>query len=90
MRNLQPEFNDTPHVKGIVSMARGDDPGQRRHVVLHRRSARTRCSTASTRRSRRVVDGLPVVDAIEQVPVNGEAPVTRVEVKHVRVEQRPA
>src|SRR5213078_4679350 len=23
---LQPEFNDTKHVKGIVSMARGDDP----------------------------------------------------------------
>jgi cyclophilin family peptidyl-prolyl cis-trans isomerase len=26
VRNLQPEFNDTPHVKGTVSMARGDDP----------------------------------------------------------------
>ena len=26
VRNLQPEFNDTKHVKGIVSMARGDDP----------------------------------------------------------------
>ena len=24
--NLQPEFSDTKHVKGIVSMARGDDP----------------------------------------------------------------
>ena len=31
----------------------------------------------------RVVDGLPVVEAIEQVPVNGEAPVTRVEIKSV-------
>jgi cyclophilin family peptidyl-prolyl cis-trans isomerase len=26
VRTLQPEFNDTKHVKGIVSMARGDDP----------------------------------------------------------------
>ena len=26
VHNLQPEFNDTKHVKGIVSMARGDDP----------------------------------------------------------------
>ena len=26
VHNLQPEFNDTQHVKGIVSMARGDDP----------------------------------------------------------------
>jgi cyclophilin family peptidyl-prolyl cis-trans isomerase len=24
MHNLQPEFNDTKHVKGIVSMARGE------------------------------------------------------------------
>ena len=32
---LPPEFNDTKHVKGIVSMARGDDPGQRDDVVLH-------------------------------------------------------
>ena len=36
VHNLQPEFNDTKHVKGIVSMARGDDPGQRDHLVLHR------------------------------------------------------
>ncbi len=26
VRSLQPEFNDTKHVKGILSMARGDDP----------------------------------------------------------------
>jgi cyclophilin family peptidyl-prolyl cis-trans isomerase len=26
VRNLQPEFNDTPHVKGTVSMARGEGP----------------------------------------------------------------
>ena len=26
VRKLQPEFNDTPHDKGIVSMAHGEDP----------------------------------------------------------------
>ena len=26
VRELPPEFNDIKHVKGIVSMARGDDP----------------------------------------------------------------
>ena len=36
----------------------------------------------------RVVEGLDVVDAIEAVPVNGEAPVTRVEVSRVRVIQQ--
>jgi hypothetical protein len=32
-----------------------------------------------------VVDGLPVVDAIEQAPVNGEAPATRIDLKTVRI-----
>jgi hypothetical protein len=32
-----------------------------------------------------VVDGMAVVDAIEQTPVQGEAPVARIELKQVRV-----
>ena len=36
VRTLPPEFNDTKHVKGILSMARGDDPNERQHVLLHR------------------------------------------------------
>jgi cyclophilin family peptidyl-prolyl cis-trans isomerase len=35
----------------------------------------------------RVVDGLPVLEALENVPVNGEAPRERVEVRHVRIER---
>jgi cyclophilin family peptidyl-prolyl cis-trans isomerase len=33
----------------------------------------------------RVVDGSNVVDAIEQAPLDGEAPVTRIELKTVRI-----
>jgi hypothetical protein len=33
------------------------------------------------------VDGLGVVEAIEASPRNGEAPVTRIELKGVRVEK---
>jgi len=33
----------------------------------------------------RVVDGLDVLEKIEAVPVNGETPVTRIEVPRVRV-----
>jgi hypothetical protein len=33
-----------------------------------------------------VVDGLNVVEAIEAAPRNGEAPITRIELKTVRVE----
>jgi peptidyl-prolyl cis-trans isomerase B (cyclophilin B) len=82
---LPPEFNDTKHVKGIVSMARGDDPA----------SATTSffiCTDTSPALDGvysafgRVVDGLPVVDAIEKVPTTGETPTTRIELKTIRVE----
>ena len=88
VRTLKPEFNDTLHVKGTVSMARGDDPASADtsfFIVLGPSPALDGKYTAFAR----VVDGLAVVEAIEQVPVNGQAPVTRVEVKQVRVEKRP-
>ena len=87
VRNLKPEFNDTTHVKGTVSMARGDDPGSADmsfFIVLGPSPVLDGKYTAFGR----VVEGLPVVDAIEQVPVNGEAPTTRIELKSVRVEKR--
>jgi len=87
VRNLQPEFNDTRHVKGIVSMARGDNPASADtsfFIVLGPSPVLDGKYTAFAR----VVDGLPVVEAIEQVPVNGEAPQTRVEVRRVILERR--
>jgi len=87
VRNLQPEFNDTAHVKGTVSMARGENPASADtsfFIVLGPSPVLDGKYTAFGR----VVEGLPVVEAIEQVPVNGEAPVTRVEIKSVRIEKR--
>jgi cyclophilin family peptidyl-prolyl cis-trans isomerase len=81
---LQPEFNDLPHVKGTLSMARGDEPA----------SASTSffiCTAPSPGLDRvytafgRVVDGMSVVEAIEGVAVDGETPSQRVEITHVRV-----
>jgi cyclophilin family peptidyl-prolyl cis-trans isomerase len=87
--NVPPEFNDTKHELGIVSMARGDDPA----------SAQTSffiCTgpAASSLDGRytvfgRVVDGLGVVQAIEKVERNGEEPATRIEITKVRLEQLP-
>jgi peptidyl-prolyl cis-trans isomerase B (cyclophilin B) len=87
VRNLQPEFNDTPHVKGTVSMARGENPASADtsfFIVLGPSPVLDGKYTAFAR----VIDGLPIVEAIEQVPVNGEAPVTRVEVRRVILERR--
>jgi peptidyl-prolyl cis-trans isomerase B (cyclophilin B) len=87
VRNLKPEFNDTMHVKGTVSMARGDNPDSADtsfFIVLGPSPVLDGKYTAFGR----VADGLAVVDAIAQVPVTGEAPVTRIEVRRVILERR--
>ena len=84
VHNLQPEFNETKHVKGILSMARGDDPASATtsfFIVVG--------ETASSLDNKytvfgHVVDGLDVVEKIAQVPLTGESPVTRVELVRVR------
>ena len=82
--SLQPEFNDTKHAKGILSMARGDDPASAStsfFVVTGDASSLDGKYTAFGR----VVEGLPVLEAIEAAPVNGEAPAQRIDVKTIRV-----
>jgi cyclophilin family peptidyl-prolyl cis-trans isomerase len=84
VRPLQPEFNDTKHVKGVVSMARGDDPASATtsfFIVTGDGSSLDGKYTAFGR----VVDGMAAVEAIEQSPLNGEAPVTRIELERVRI-----
>ncbi len=81
---LQPEFNDTKHVKGIVSMAHGDDPASATtsfFICVGDASSLDGKYTAFGR----VVEGMNVVEAIEQAPVTGEAPVSRIELKQVRI-----
>jgi cyclophilin family peptidyl-prolyl cis-trans isomerase len=86
VHNLQPEFNDTRHVKGIVSMARGDDSASADTSFFLSLGPNAVLDGKYTAFAR-VVDGLPVLEAIENVAVNGETPRDRVEVKRVRVEQ---
>lgn len=84
VRAQQPEFNDVPHTKGILSMARGDDPASATtsfFIVTGNANSLDGKYTVFGR----VTDGLNVVDAIEQSPLNGETPVTRIELKTVRI-----
>ena len=84
VRSLPPEFNDTKHVKGIVSMAHGDDPASATTSFFICAGDASSLDGKYTAFGR-VVDGMSVVEAIEQAPVNGEAPVSRIELKQVRV-----
>ena len=84
VRPLPPEFSPTPHDRGILSMARGDDPGSATSsffIVL----ARTPALDTQYTVFGRLVDGFDVLDRIEAAPVNGEMPVDRIEVIRVRV-----
>ncbi len=84
VRELQPEFNPTLHDRGVLSMAHGDDPASATSsffIVLAPTPGLDNQYTVFGR----VVDGLEVIEKIEGVPVNGEEPVTRIEVTTVRV-----
>ena len=87
VHNLAPEFNDTKHVKGIVSMARGeaaDSATTSFFICTAPSAALDGVYTAFGR----VVDGMAAVDAIEAAPRTGEAPITRIELKTVRIEKK--
>ena len=87
VRNLQPEFNDTPHDRGIVSMARLDDPASA-NTSFFIVTAPTPAIDGTYTVFGRVVDGMSVVEAIEQAPREGEAPTPRIDLVRVRVEKR--
>ena len=87
VRNLQPEFNDTPHDKGIVSMARLDDPASA-NTSFFIVTARAPALDGKYTVFGKVVEGLDVVERIEASAVNGEAPVTRIEVTRVTVARK--
>jgi peptidyl-prolyl cis-trans isomerase B (cyclophilin B) len=84
VRPMPAEFSPTPHDRGILSMARGNEPGSATSsffIVL----ARTQGLDNQYTVFGRVVEGLDVLDKLEAVPVNGETPVDRIEVSRVRV-----
>jgi peptidyl-prolyl cis-trans isomerase B (cyclophilin B) len=84
VHDLQPEFNDTKHVKGIVSMARGESPTSAQTSFFICVGTSTALDGVYTAFGR-VVDGMAAVDAIEQTPRTGEAPNSRIDLKTVRI-----
>jgi peptidyl-prolyl cis-trans isomerase B (cyclophilin B) len=84
---LQPEFNDTKHVKGIVSMARGDDPASATSSFFICTGASTALDGQYTAFGR-VVEGMAAVEQIEASPRNGETPLARIDLRGVKVERR--
>ena len=87
VQTLDPEFNDTRHVRGILSMARGEDLASASTSFFICTDVATELDDQYTAFGI-VVDGLDVVSSIESVATDGERPIDRVEVRTVRVVRR--
>lgn len=73
IHNLAPEFTNTPNVPGILSMARGDDPGSATSSFF---ICTGECRGLDNLYAvfGRVVRGMDVVNTIAAAPVDGETP----------------
>lgn len=85
--NLEPEFNDTRHVRGIVSMARLDDPASASTSFFIVTAAAPALDDVYTVFGV-VVEGFDVVDRIEASPAEGETPAERIEIIDAEVVRR--
>jgi cyclophilin family peptidyl-prolyl cis-trans isomerase len=84
VRTVAPEFNDTPHVKGTLSMARTDDPNSASTSFFICTGPAPSLDGQYTVFGR-VIDGMAVLEAIDAAPVDGETPRQRIEVTRVTV-----
>jgi peptidyl-prolyl cis-trans isomerase B (cyclophilin B) len=87
IRKLKAEFNDQIHDKGTLSMARLEDADSA-STSFFIVTARSPMLDGKYTVFGRVVSGIEVVEKIESVPVNGETPTERIELKRVRTEKR--
>jgi len=83
---LKPEFNDTLHLAGIVSMARTSDPASASTSFFICTGPAPSLDNAYSVFGK-VLSGMGVVSTIEAVPVNGETPLDRIDVIRVRLEK---
>ena len=86
VHNLTAEFNDTPHVPGVVSMAHGEDPNSATtsfFICIGECRGLDGKYTAFAR----VINGMDVVKAIAETPVDGETPREKITVTKVTVQR---
>jgi peptidyl-prolyl cis-trans isomerase B (cyclophilin B) len=86
VHSLKGEFrDDVKHTRGIVSMARSDDPDSAMTSFFLMLGNATNLDGKYSAFGR-VIEGMDVLDAFEKEPVNGEAPARRLEVIEASVD----
>ena len=86
VRTLEPEFNDTKHARGIVSMARGAEPASANTSFFICFGSAPSLDGKYTVFGE-MVSGFDVLEKIEKIPVQGETPTTPIQLVTVRVER---
>jgi cyclophilin family peptidyl-prolyl cis-trans isomerase len=84
VKNLPPEFTDTPNLPGIVSIARGDDPGSG-STSFFICIGECRALDGKYTVFAKVAAGADVLKAIASVEVDGEAPRKEIVVNKITV-----
>ncbi len=87
VRRLKPEFNSMPHVRGILSMARSDEPDSAETSFFICLGPAPSLDNQYTVFGR-VVDGFEVLDKFQALSLDGETPKERVELKKVTLSAR--
>lgn len=87
---LKQEFNETKHEKGILSMARTNDPDSAGSQFFVMHAAAPHLDGKYTVFGK-ITEGLDVIDKIANMPVDDrDKPVTPVIIKSITVEEKPA
>jgi cyclophilin family peptidyl-prolyl cis-trans isomerase len=87
VHSLKGEFrDDVKHERGIVSMARGDDPDSATTSFFLMLGAAPNLDGKYSAFGK-IIEGLDVLDAFEKEPVNGETPARRIEVIEASVDR---
>jgi peptidyl-prolyl cis-trans isomerase B (cyclophilin B) len=87
VRPVKGEFRaDVKHVRGIVSMAHGDDPNSATTSFFLMLGAGTNLDGQFSAFGR-VVEGLDVLDAFAKEEVDGETPKRRLEIVEAAIDQ---
>jgi peptidyl-prolyl cis-trans isomerase B (cyclophilin B) len=82
VRTLEPEPNDVPHIAGTVSTSDGEDS-----TTFFICTAESRHLDGKRTPFGKVVEGMKVVKAIENLPTNGDQPLSRINLIRVRIER---
>jgi peptidyl-prolyl cis-trans isomerase B (cyclophilin B) len=86
VNTLQPEFSDVKHIKGTLSMARGDAPDSASTSFFICLSDAPSLDGKYTAFGK-VIDGIEVVDKIAATALDGEKPKGRIELIKAVVEE---